>query len=687
MVTSQSRVGCLTCKARRVKCDEAKPACLRCTRSHRVCDGYPIRVRFYESGSAKLLPRATEETTPAIKAHHPPCELPIGLQRNSQQDRFARLGCEVIACDALLHFGSQGRNILQVLIPQFSHAIPSVNAAAAALGAVYAVQIHNLCRPREAEACAAQLYLVALQSLRDDLKVQRHGPLPPLIASILLSFGEIIMNKPDNALTHLLGAYRTFERLRQTSGHVECIGDNPGELQGLEKDLALMFRLFDYEVVTVALPRPPDLPPLPTSPVIDSMRDVSAAWESLIPRIHVAYHFISRACVFKYCPQLAPRPLLIEQGRHIGQLTMWLETLDHDLLPQFTAPLDSVPTPLHAHALLLRISCLSALVSLSTIFTSHECSYDTQATRFQQIITDATRIITSRATSSPTLPIPHGPRFSPGPGVIYPLVMSAVKYRNPRWRHRALDLLRHCGREGPYFGPRVYKVVQHCIDVEESWRTFHPTGSIRSECFPPDPLGYLSPDPDPARSPDSLTVVSLSPDHPNYTPTSSSATPTSSSSSICPQSHYTSYPDTLTVPELHRIHIAGFDKTSHELAYSDLVVTKFGRCRDIDGMVAASDEFVGLSLYELKALASGEKGAEGVVPRTLPPTQEGWWEVWEVTFEFLRGSGVQSGDGRGQGNKDGGMGAGYGDGTVDKDRDRSRDDEGRDKDKVEGDGK
>ncbi|KZL66166.1 C6 zinc finger domain protein [Colletotrichum tofieldiae] len=34
------RTGCITCKARRVKCDETKPACKRCSSTGRNCDGY-----------------------------------------------------------------------------------------------------------------------------------------------------------------------------------------------------------------------------------------------------------------------------------------------------------------------------------------------------------------------------------------------------------------------------------------------------------------------------------------------------------------------------------------------------------------------------------------------------------------------------------------------------------------------
>ncbi|KAK0755062.1 hypothetical protein B0T18DRAFT_425345 [Schizothecium vesticola] len=36
----RSRSGCITCKIRRVKCDESRPSCTRCLASGRTCDGY-----------------------------------------------------------------------------------------------------------------------------------------------------------------------------------------------------------------------------------------------------------------------------------------------------------------------------------------------------------------------------------------------------------------------------------------------------------------------------------------------------------------------------------------------------------------------------------------------------------------------------------------------------------------------
>ncbi|RWA03287.1 hypothetical protein EKO27_g11816, partial [Xylaria grammica] len=37
---AKARTGCLTCKRRKVKCDEARPACARCLKSGHRCAGY-----------------------------------------------------------------------------------------------------------------------------------------------------------------------------------------------------------------------------------------------------------------------------------------------------------------------------------------------------------------------------------------------------------------------------------------------------------------------------------------------------------------------------------------------------------------------------------------------------------------------------------------------------------------------
>ncbi|CDK27134.1 unnamed protein product [Kuraishia capsulata CBS 1993] len=44
--TIRTRTGCWTCKRRHRKCDEAKPYCVNCTRSGKVCLGYGVKLAF-----------------------------------------------------------------------------------------------------------------------------------------------------------------------------------------------------------------------------------------------------------------------------------------------------------------------------------------------------------------------------------------------------------------------------------------------------------------------------------------------------------------------------------------------------------------------------------------------------------------------------------------------------------------
>ncbi|PNP74420.1 hypothetical protein FNYG_12469 [Fusarium nygamai] len=51
---SKTFTGCWTCRARRVKCDEAQPICNRCTKAGRICEGYGVRLTW--QGNEKETP-------------------------------------------------------------------------------------------------------------------------------------------------------------------------------------------------------------------------------------------------------------------------------------------------------------------------------------------------------------------------------------------------------------------------------------------------------------------------------------------------------------------------------------------------------------------------------------------------------------------------------------------------------
>lgn len=59
------RTGCLTCLRRRVKCDEAKPFCNRCSTGNFVCEGYRPPRRAPQAGSSSQNRSLCEEQDPS----------------------------------------------------------------------------------------------------------------------------------------------------------------------------------------------------------------------------------------------------------------------------------------------------------------------------------------------------------------------------------------------------------------------------------------------------------------------------------------------------------------------------------------------------------------------------------------------------------------------------------------------
>ncbi|KAF6072202.1 Fungal Zn(2)-Cys(6) binuclear cluster domain family protein [Candida albicans] len=71
IIKRRTRTGCLTCRKRRIKCDERKPTCFNCERSKKSCLGY--------QDLSKLPPRKRNRDTSL--------DLPDGNQQQQQQQQ------------------------------------------------------------------------------------------------------------------------------------------------------------------------------------------------------------------------------------------------------------------------------------------------------------------------------------------------------------------------------------------------------------------------------------------------------------------------------------------------------------------------------------------------------------------------------------------------------------------------
>lgn len=175
-------ISCLTTcfRARRVKCDELKPESLRCARSARVCEGYLDKERQDATWSVPVIENSSSGMFFDIRAltePKPTRALRTECTGSERQRSSAQRGIELLMFDSFRSFGAPGV-VLDTLLPQLCHSIPSLHAAAIALGAVHEMQTSYKSGSPVNRVFATSQYHLALHFMRRDLPTQPHGPIP-----------------------------------------------------------------------------------------------------------------------------------------------------------------------------------------------------------------------------------------------------------------------------------------------------------------------------------------------------------------------------------------------------------------------------------------------------------------------------------------------------------------------------
>ncbi|KAI1072026.1 hypothetical protein LB507_005116 [Fusarium sp. FIESC RH6] len=452
----QSKFGCFTCKARRVKCDEAKPTCQRCRTSKRECKGYP-------KGAYPDSPPETPSTT-SIVPLSASSSSPIILTPNSSRTNspLTVLGFDPyhltnpfidIACGVLVQSPRRARNGVEQTfwsrtVPQLAHTIPSVRAAVEAFGASYNEYVLKVDSPSSGLETTKR-YAQALKLVQHDLVTLPHGPVPCIIACLFLAFSEAMQQKLNTGLTHLLGAFSVM--LSQTNKKLLTDVDT--------KSLSLLLQKLDLHVPTYGVCHPPELPPFPS--VAENIVEAYAPDEALFKILHSCFHFNARAVRYKYTSRrVIPPEMLIEQGRQLAILKQWLS---HNELPS------NWDAETYEPLVVLRAQCLAALINTSNILDPREKSYDCYGPEFQEIVTTIEALLLDRDLRADPFGDAFGalPSFIPEMGIIHPLYFTAKKYRNAFWRRKALNLILRSGKEGPWCAETEGSITEAIIRTEE----------------------------------------------------------------------------------------------------------------------------------------------------------------------------------------------------------------------------
>ena len=372
------------------------------------------------------------------------------------RQQYTELGLGLFVEDASALFGSFS-STLTMLLPQLAYSASYLNACAHALGSVYRTQCGRD-RYTEFDSTAAAAYSTSLRLIRGELKAQPSGSIPLIFACLFLVAVETLRGQPHQALIHSRAAHEMLAQLKKQgslrpSDQRNVHGENDMEMLFLVRDVHISSFKWDY---TTSLTKPG------ISPSYIPFSDVDTANISLYRTLGACSAWLADVFKLRYFPASHQRSILVEQGRHIAALSMWLEQFSTKL-----APREGSSDGSYEHALRMRMTCTSWLIRLSSILDMHETSYDIQASRFEQIVLDAEQITSIGGPREAR----NNTKFAKercvlGTGVIEPLFLVAAKYRHTPWRRRAIICLANAGLELPFNGLREAAIARHIVDYE-----------------------------------------------------------------------------------------------------------------------------------------------------------------------------------------------------------------------------
>ncbi|KFY00843.1 hypothetical protein O988_03082 [Pseudogymnoascus sp. VKM F-3808] len=445
--------GCLTCKVRRIKCDESKPHCNRCLRTGRTCDGY-----------SSPLPRPTAITScpTSTIAHLPSLSAVLISLPGTPSERLSFhffLSHTAPQLRGLFESPFWSQHVLQACLREEAiwHAAVALGAAH---GRLYAEKSRGGEGQRwEGEGFAIKQYVKAISCLTRRGSGERRIDVA-LMACVLFTCFESLRGHHAPALVHLDNGVNLLLELQshEKQGHLITQTYPPTPYTPLSALQALLTRL-DTQATQLLPSRHTRLHPVSTPPthyetftsLEEAQRASDELWNYCLYTLQPSYS----------SPYLHPQPqpshddLTHRQASYATALTTYLTT--H---PPRTAREQQA-----GH--MLRLHTLVATLSLSTTsLPPSEDVWDTHTPSFAAIVDLARRIID--LDTDVDIYAPETGVVGLDTGVLGPLYLTALRCRDPMVRREAVELLKkERRREGLWDSTLLATVAERVVRIEE----------------------------------------------------------------------------------------------------------------------------------------------------------------------------------------------------------------------------
>jgi hypothetical protein len=467
--TPKTRTGCVTCKIRRVKCDEGKPHCLRCIKFGISCDGY----------------KAIQSQTPAPRSLQPAlfCQPHIGpCFKTGEEYRYF----EIFKTDAIpLLGGVFSSHLWERLIPQASENERFVLDAVIAIGALtrttkchdadqtltqfgtgQALSIATRHTPTNDYEYAVRQYSKALREMQATLSDGRDLLRKTLLACLLVFCFETFCGNQTTALLHAQSGIDFLRQWQPNEHRSAMAGVQSPEPSLIEDELVQALARLDLQIVTVMDMRPLELhrsfkedcfKAIKNMPCVFTTIDEARKWCELLMRLNLHFKAESLAVgnsqgiaslsskiemedALQYPmgssslhePQFMPSALLPEYATYVTQLKRWEAAFD-----PFFAYLQASNHGDLVGATLCLLHVKMSEIFLASSFSTLELSYDKFLPQFRQIV-DLTESIYDKIVSGNQGHLVYHFDF----GIVAPLFLTATKCRERAVRRKAIKLLR-----------------------------------------------------------------------------------------------------------------------------------------------------------------------------------------------------------------------------------------------------
>ncbi|PMD45407.1 hypothetical protein L207DRAFT_524776 [Hyaloscypha variabilis F] len=459
----KSRFGCSSCKKRRIKCDEAKPACKRCIDSGVSCTGYfsvPAADTQPQSTKKELLP-----LIPAVAKRLSVICPPSQLEGSSDEDkRTFRFFCSETGPMLSGYFDADFWNHFLI---QFSHHSPAIWHSVLALSAFHEQRLLSEDPTRGNvdffhRRYALQQYNQAIDHLTGRVSTGKATTEIVLMCCLLFINIETLLGNIPGALIHVCGGIQIVRSWKQDRANTASSRLSP---KFIENNLIPIFDQLNQLTFSHGRAAPPILEVEIGlgEPENEWFAGILEARASLLRVVSCAQQFIVTFGACDTGQNIAQRHAeVFQKHRLLFRIQRWEAALNALLARPNMAHLSRGDKRAVAF---LRLQYNLVWIAISNFKNTSETSFDGYLANFEAIVDLAESSIDTECGTSWSR---HWANSSCQRQNIPPLFLTATKCRNPTIRHKALPLLKNSlTGDRSWRGGHMISLAERVVELEE----------------------------------------------------------------------------------------------------------------------------------------------------------------------------------------------------------------------------